>query len=105
MTRNEYMDANSVDGEKAHREYYSQFVSESVKQRVLARIGKDKLIRSTDQRYFNDISLHIWDMLMVPVPYSIAQKLRAQGDYPTLCSAVCILKEAARQIVEGEQKS
>lgn len=52
---------------------------------------------------FNNIPLQWWDKVMVPVPFEIAQKMRELGDYPTPAGVVCILKEAAKQIVDQYQ--
>lgn len=60
----------------------------------------DAIKRSQDS-HFNDIALSIWDRLAVPVPAETARIMRLCGDCPTLCAAVCTLKEAAHQIKEG----
>jgi hypothetical protein len=95
FTRKQYLDR-----ECNHREYYAQFVTPGVKQRVLQRFGIDAL-KASEEPSFNDLPLAVWDSLLVPVPSEIASKLRECGDYATLSGCVCILKEAARQLVEA----
>ena len=95
ITRQQYMNK-----EATHREYYSQFVTEGVKQRVKIAFKMKDLIEGQNQ-HFNNILLQWWDKLMPVVPFDINSKLKACGDYPTLAGVVCILKEGAMQIVES----
>jgi hypothetical protein len=48
-TRNQYM-----NHEINHRQYYGQFVTPEIKQKVLNAFGIDALLRSTDE-HLNDI--------------------------------------------------
>ena len=91
---------NYLNGECSHREYYAQFVSEGVKNRVSQAIG-DARIKASRDPHFNDIPLGEWDMVIGVFPANIANAMREAGDYPTLSGAVCIAKEAARQIKES----
>lgn len=93
-TRKQYM-----NGECTFREYYSQFVNEAVKSQVLLTIGKEALLKSKDG-HLNDIPLKKWDRIR---PHTL-NRLHEAGDSPTLAGAVCIVKEAARQIIEEEAK-
>ncbi len=93
-TRKEYL-----DGDCTHREYFAQFVSPDRPEHVAGIIGKQRLLNSTDP-HMNDIPLFEWDA--IPNPHGTDMKMRAIGDYPTLSSAVCISKEAARQWVEAQ---
>jgi len=52
--------------------------------------------------HFNNIPLNTWDNMMTIVPFDINTKLKECGDYPTKAGSVCILKEAAMQIVEAQ---
>lgn len=88
MTREEYM--NAVDKAAAHRQYYGQFVSDTVRQVVASRIGRAAILASTDP-HFNDIPLKRWDDLY-PVLHRAGW---------SLSDVVCTAKEAARQIKEG----
>ena len=94
ITRQQYLNK-----EATHREYYSQFVTEGVKQRVESAFRMESLIQGKD-KHFNNLPLQWWDRLMPVVPFEINSKLKDCGDYPTLAGVVCILKEAAMQIVE-----
>lgn len=117
MNRTEYINSDTLTngkydpkkGEKVHREYYSQFVTPEIKQIVLSFLqselkrlkykGLSKTQIKTNS--FNDIKLVLWDNLT----YLIRTKeaLEAKGDYPTLAGKVCILKEAARQLIENNE--
>lgn len=104
ITRKEHMAREYVDAATAmarHREYYSQFVTPGVKQLVLRRIGRKELLRSTDL-HLNDIELARWDRLVSYIDGAAVTLLREAGDFLSLGSGVCILKEAARQIIEEE---
>lgn len=105
MTRKEYIEApytNDADATARHRAYYGQFVTPGVRAMVLRAIGEAALLASKDP-HFNDIPLKWRDALMPVWPFKLAKAVRAQGDYPTLAGAVCIAKEAARQIVEAHK--
>lgn len=85
-----------------HRAYHAQFVT-SAHVGELVRSGMIERIRKSRDPHFNDIPLSDWDSLAMsfPIPQVTLAKMRECGDYPTLAGAVCILKEAARQIREG----
>lgn len=91
FTRTQYLDR-----ECSHRTYYGQFVTDATKRAVKNYIGVGKLKNSTDE-HFNDIPLKTWDSL--PSAYN-RQAMESCGDYLTLAGRVCIMKEAARQILE-----
>lgn len=104
ITRKEYLALEYVDDATAmarHREYYSQFVTPKVKQLVLRYIGRERLLRSTDP-HLNDIKLPEWDWLVPHIDGVAVTLLREAGDFLSLGTGVCILKEAARQIIEEE---
>lgn len=90
-----------VNGKVTHRDYYGQFVTPEAKAIVITSIPVELLIASTD-RHFNDIPLQEWDRM--PAPRFLNEKMKRCGDYLTLAGKVCILKEAARQIVEDAAK-
>lgn len=96
MTRREYMDTPVEDRAEAHRAYYSQFVSEYTKSLVLSHVATKKELMASTEQAFNDIPLARWDRAYV----GPKDKMRELGDFPSLAGSVCILKEAARQIVE-----
>lgn len=95
ITREDYLE----NGSELHRAYYAQFITPEYRSRVIARIGKDRILKSTD-KHLNDIALYLWDNLVAPVPYECDNLMRACGDYPTKAGCVCILKEIARQIID-----
>lgn len=93
ITRKQYL-----AGEFSHLEYYSQFVTNSVKARVLRFISKKDIQNSTDE-HMNDIPLNQWDC--IGITSTTGDQMRECGDYPTLAGSVCIHKQAAKQI-KGE---
>lgn len=121
ITRREYIEyvpANTPDGNirdfkpearaaydaaksAMHRAYYSQFVTPAIKARVLMYIKRAELLESKDV-HFNDIALSRWDAI-VKSRLPVGEMMKQCGDYLTLGGGVCIVKEAARQIVEDEK--
>ena len=93
-TRKQYLNK-----ECTHRQYYGQFVTPATKAHVLRGIGLAALKKSTDP-HFNDISLANWDNLVPHCPGSA--DFSNAGDYYTLAGGVCLLKEAARQILDDQ---
>lgn len=98
MTRKEYMERGDQDS--AHREYYSQFVTEGIRQAVSLKFG-DK-IHQSECPHFNDIPLVGWDSLAKTYSFHVAHKNKELNGSHTfsLCEGVCMLKEAAQQIRE-----
>lgn len=90
-TREEYMKDKCT-----HREYYAQFVTDEIKGIVKATIGESRLLASKDE-HLNDIPLKQWDNMYMP---ALKIHMETVGDYLTQAGKVCILKEAARQIIE-----
>jgi len=84
--------------ECTHREYYAQFIDKGMKELVVRTFG-DKLQNSQDE-HFNDINLDSWDALL-PFTTRKARAMKDAGDWLTMAGSVCMLKEAARQVVEG----
>jgi len=101
MTREEYLNGNHIDETAAHRRYYGQYVNAGTRAVVLRYIGREALLASTDPG-LDDIPLGRWDSVVANklLPLGTAEKLRANGDYLTLAGGVCILKEAALQVIE-----
>ena len=91
FSRQDYM-----QGICSHREYYAQMVDYSLKRHLDYHLGK-AIAKSKDPN-FNDIPLRKWHSLayLVRVKFS-------PGDFPTVAGYIYILKEAARQILEGEK--
>lgn len=96
-TRKQYM-----DGLCDHRRYYAQFVNNGIFRMVERRFTAERLVRCSDQANFNTIPLHQWDQLETVVARMVDRQLmKAAGEGWSLGTAVCILKEAARQVVEN----
>lgn len=101
MTRAEYLKRSCENEDEqilAHREYYAQFVDDSIRAMVTSHFGLSRLVGSRD-RSFNDIELKLWDGLHLGS--KVHALLKERGDHMTMSGSVCILKEAARQVVEG----
>lgn len=47
-----------------HRKYYAQFITPEMEHMILDKIGKDRLLSSTD-KHFNDIPLEEWYMMII----------------------------------------
>ena len=108
QTRKEYMQTNAEaeTGEKrfqAHRDYYGQFVTDSIAASVSRQIGRIRLA-SSECRHFNDIPMRAWNN--VSLPYDVLRKhgqANGSGGVSQL-DHVCIAKEAARQWLESEAR-
>ena len=95
MTRKEFMEAITLDAKenrKLHREYYSQYVTDKIRDIVKSsNITLDHEVKYWDNlgslnRYiFRDIDTH----------------MRLNNDYLTQAGMVCILKEAKKQLMEA----
>ncbi len=96
MTRTEYMKTPTAS---SHRAYYAQYVTVGLISFVARGIGIDVILASTDE-HMNDIPLGQWDVLALQVPLKVVEMLKSNGDFLSLGTGVCILKEAARQIKE-----
>lgn len=114
MNRSEYMAATLEEQPQAHRAYYGQFVNDMIKKLVISHFttemytGEDVLKRSfnMDHAFNTDLTpLKQWDILGSYIPLYhkyIIDQMKECGDYLTQAGEVCILKEAARQVVEEE---
>jgi hypothetical protein len=97
-TRQQYLNS-----ECTHREYYSQFVNEGIKNLVRSGIGEKRIKESLPvDEHLNNIPLKEWDSLGAYIVSSpnVRAKIKEAGDGYSQAGAVCILKEAARQIAE-----
>ncbi len=90
-----------------HRAYYAQFVTPYVKALVKDRVGLSRLLSSKDP-HLNDIPLSEFDSIWVRYtpsihirpPSAISALLREAGEGNSAATGTCILKEAARQLIE-----
>jgi hypothetical protein len=100
ITRNDYLKNGLL-----HRTYYAQFVTPQIKNLVEKRFGYLQLGRAVKiDESLNSIPLFAWDQLAnryVVNNWEIRALLNKANDGMTLAGAVCILKEAGRQVVEG----
>ena len=97
ITRKQY-----IANEATHREYYGQFVTESMRDYIASVFG-DRLANSTYE-HFNDIPLSQWDdQKNVILAYCGKLLAIANGGGVSLSDCVCVAKEAARQIRESIQ--
>jgi hypothetical protein len=101
--------AQYLNKECTHRQYWAQFVTPSMKAMVRSNIGLDRLKRSTDP-HLNDIPLAQWDQMRNATFHMLNLVKWREIQYPeytdpksigwSLSDNTCILKEAARQLVE-----
>lgn len=106
MTRrdlsNVYLRSAYLNRQCTHEQYYGQFVTERILNIVSVRFPIKTLVEEYHKdEHFNTIPMHIWDALTGL--FSCTYPMLEVGDYSTLAGKVCILKEAARQLVEMEK--
>ncbi|SHG04484.1 hypothetical protein [Dysgonomonas macrotermitis] len=93
ITRKQYL-----NGEATHDEYYSQFVTDATINMLLRFLSKERLTEAYNENpNLYSIKLQVWDDLPL-IAYTY--KMREAGDWPTPAGKVCILKCAARMIIE-----
>jgi hypothetical protein len=103
MTRQEYMANSTFD---TFRTYYGQFVTPNIKNIVRSTIGEARIKASKDP-HMNDIPLREWDRLEFVIRYIVKGsrlwiELSGSNTF-SQAEAVCIAKEAARQIRENQE--
>lgn len=94
-TRQDYLNHKCT-----HREYFAQFVNVMQKRIITEQWTPKKLARSWENdEAFNTrlTSIAQWDRLPCPTDHRL---LDAAGEHSTPSTLVCILKEAAKQIVD-----
>lgn len=93
FTRKQYL-----DNECTHDQYYGQFVTESTINTVLSYFSKEKLTEYyASDKNLKNIKLSVWDRMPL---YAATYKMKDCGDWLTASGHVCILKRAARMIIE-----
>jgi len=103
FTRKEYVASVGGDYHQsllAHRRYYSQFVNDAVTGWVVTAIGEDRILKSTNP-HFTDIPSHEWGALEPILRVLCKQRLINLGDEWFVEKAICVAKEAARQMREA----
>ena len=105
FTRKQYLNK-----ECTHREYWAQFVTRGMKNMVQSRFDMQRLARSQNE-YFNDVTrVQDWDCMKDVTFRMLDLKVWREIHYPeytdprsigwSLSDNICLLKEAARQLVE-----
>lgn len=103
ITRQAYMEEKA-----SYEQYYGQFVSEGLKHLVTQVFGKEALKGAyAADEHLNNIPLQRWDMLVSYVQNNpeIRQQLKDCGDFYSLAGGVCILKEAAREVIQEKEQT
>ena len=97
FTRKDYV----IDGKCTHQQYYAQFVTGEIKMIVVLNFGLDTLKEAyQEDKTFNTIALERWDLLGIFLNVPIMHdKFEQHQDFISQASIVCVLKEAARQLV------
>jgi hypothetical protein len=97
ISRKDYMDKKAT-----YREYYGQFVNETIKNLVLGRFGIKRLRKAfKEDEHLNSIPLYSWDSMVYTLRSpEMIKAIKETGDFFSLAGGVCILKEAARQVIE-----
>ena len=105
MHRSEYMDperTSDAQAEALHRAYYGQYVTDAVKAVVLRTFTVEQLRAALPlDKHLNNLPLRKWDAMVPRLPATVPALLKQNGDWLSLSTGVCTLKEAARQIVAG----
>jgi hypothetical protein len=100
-TQTEFTRQQYLNNECSHREYYSQLVTKEILNAVSRRFGIDKLKAAIqeDER-LNNIPLAAWDGLAENFHLGLRPIFKSLGDFYSLAGGVCVMKEAARQLIE-----
>ncbi len=111
-TKTSFTRADYMEGRATHRQYYGQFVTPAIKAVISRWVGIPALMASKDE-HLNDIPLSQWDGMSGSNKdlLAISNELYGGGFsdsdgkriYSLVCG-VCILKEAARQMIEEARK-
>lgn len=104
FTRKDYIN-NSTEPD-AFARYYGEIIDaaggpEAFRASLPRPIEDIRAALDAGDRHLNTIALHAWDGRARPLPAAAVEALRARGDSPSLGSAVCILKEAARRLASA----
>jgi hypothetical protein len=105
LTRKDFMNAprpTAVESKEISRKYHSQFVTPELKENIVKHFGEEYLVTSFYRDYhFNTIPLNEWDAIVhIYKAFANLELLKKAGEVWSLAAGVCIMKEAARQMVE-----
>lgn len=92
-----------VKGKITHEEYYSQFVTPEIRQAVADRFNVKRLQEAGE--HFNGIPIAQWDNLGLSFHHALRDEFKERGDGLSISGVLCVLKVAARQIVETANQS
>lgn len=101
ITRDDY-----IKNRATHRQYYNEYVMPRIRELVLERFSAERLQEAlAEDEHLNSIALSKWDGVAQNITgdHQLHAMLKERGDFMTQAAAVCILKEAARQVVEQTQ--
>lgn len=101
-TRAQYIAAPGDSGE-AFRRYYGGVIeacggAQAFPPYLPFSLDKIRAAIAAGDMHLNTLRLHAWDMTSYPP--SLPAALKERGDYLTLGSKVCVLKEAARILAQ-----
>lgn len=100
MTRQDMM--NASDSAAAHRAYYGEIADKVGGFRFSPdMVQRARQALANGDVHLNTIPLRQWDSL-VPTLRGATAALKARGDYLTLATGVCILKEAMCLLIERQ---
>ena len=110
MWKPKFLRQDYMSGKCTHREYYGQFVTDSLKSQVASVMGLEYIQKSTD-KYFNDkpcsrptmssgILGEYWDDAAALASPFLDHKIRMADGGVSLADRVCAVKEAANQLRE-----
>ena len=94
-----------LNREVTHREYHAQFVTNRMKSVVKQKFGVQKLKDCINKdKYLNNIPLSEWEKLgcLLTKNSETRKRIKRTGSFWALADGVCIVKEAAKQLIEEE---
>lgn len=96
-----YLRKDYMTGVIAFNDYYGQFVTDYIRNVVEQRFGLERLKRAfTQDSYLNTIPLREWDALrLITQQVDTLKALKAAGDFWSYGVHVCIVKQAAKQLI------
>jgi hypothetical protein len=101
ITRKEYMNASLQDQPAMHRAYYGEVVRATNTRVSATLVTRAQEALAKGDTHLNTIPLAQWDFL-VRTLRGVDAELKKRGDYLTLGTGVCVLKEAAKLQAEGK---
>jgi hypothetical protein len=99
-----YACLNGLDAQarhNLHHQYYSQFVNDRIINLVLSEFTVGELKESYAQDiHMNTLSLQRWDRISYVWMFISKSLIKDLGAWTSSCNAICILKTAARIIID-----